>query len=117
VVIEQGEVVWVDFPAPWGSEPAGHRPAIVIQHDRFNRSRIQTLVVVVLTSRRKYAFLPGNVRLRAGEAGLPRASIVNVTQLATIDRGRVAGRAGRVSRLRLDEIWRGVRLLLEPTPP
>ena len=114
MVIEQGDVVWVDFPPARGSAPAGRRPAVVLQHDRFNRSALQTTVVLAITSNLKYAALPGNVRLRRGEAGLPRASVVNVTQIATIDRAQIGARLGRVSRPRLLEIWEGVRLVVAP---
>jgi mRNA interferase MazF len=116
VVIEQGDVVWVDLPRPHGSEPAGHRPALVLQHDRFNRSRMGTLIVAAITSNLKLAAAPGNLRLRKGEAGLPRPSVVNVSQIATIDRARVVSKLGRVSHPRLREIWDGVRLVNEPEP-
>jgi mRNA interferase MazF len=114
MVIQQGDVVWVSLPAPRGSAPAGHRPAVVLQHDRFNRTRINTTVVVAITSNLKYGSLPGNVRLRRGEGGLPRPSVVNVTQIATVDRADVESVAGRLSRSRLSELWAGVRLVLEP---
>ncbi|HVY62901.1 MAG TPA: type II toxin-antitoxin system PemK/MazF family toxin [Planctomycetota bacterium] len=116
MVIAQGDVVWVDLPPPRGSEPAGRRPAVVLQHDRLNRSQINTTVVVAVTSNLKYAALPGNVRLRKGEAGLPRPSVVNVTQIATIDRGAVLAKAGTLSAQRLAEVWEGVRLVIEPRP-
>lgn len=114
MVIEQGDVVWVDLPAARGSEPAGRRPALVLQHDRFNRSRIATAVVAAITSNLKLADAPGNVRLRKGEAGLPRPSVVNVSQIATVDRGRILAKAGQLSRPRLGEVWRGIRLVIEP---
>ena len=114
MVIEQRDVVWVDLPAPSGAEPAGYRPALVLQHDRFNRSAIATVVVATITSNVKLAHAPGNVRLRKGEAGLPRPSVVNVSSIATIDRGRVRARAGRLSAERFREVWTGVRLVLEP---
>jgi mRNA interferase MazF len=119
MVIAQGDVVWVDFPPPRDSAPAGRRPAVVIQHDRFNRRAINTTVVVIVTSRLRYGALPGNVRLRRGEGGLPRPSVVNVTQIATIDRSSITSVAGRLSRGRLTEIWDGMRLVLEPSvsPP
>ena len=114
MVIEQGDVVWVAFPPPRGSGPAGRRPAVVLQHNRFNRTSLATTVVVAVTSNLRYAALPGNVRLSRGEAGLPKPSVVNVTQIATVDRGDVEGRLGRLNRTRLDEIWDGVRLVLAP---
>jgi len=114
VVAEQGDVVWVSLPEPRGSEPGGRRPVVVLQHDRFNRTKIGTAVVVAVTSKLKYADLPGNVRLRKGEAGLPRASVVNVTQLATVDRALLGPRLGTLTSARLAEVWTGVRLVCEP---
>lgn len=114
MVIEQGEVVWVDFSRAPGSEPSGRRPAVVLQSDRFNRSKIATVVVAAVTSNLALAAAPGNLRLRRGEAGLPRASVVNVSQLQTIDRGRILAKSGRLTRQRLREVWDGVRLLLAP---
>ncbi len=114
MVIEQGDVVWVSLPPARGSAPAGRRPAVVVQHDRFNRTAISTTVVAAVTSNLKYARLPGNVRLRKGEAGLSRASVVNVTQVATIDRSDIDARLGRLSPARLARVWRGLRFVLEP---
>jgi mRNA interferase MazF len=114
VVIHQGDVVWVSLPNAYGSAPEGRRPALVLQHNRFNRTRIATAVVVAITSKLKYAGLPGNVRLRNGEAGLPRASVVNVMQVATIDRELIGPRLGALTPARLDQVWSGVRLVCEP---
>ena len=91
---------------------ARRRPAVVLQHDRFNRSALNTVVVVAITSNLEYAALPGNVRLAKGEAGLPRPSVANVTQVATVDRDDVRGRPGRLTPRRLLELWRGVELVL-----
>lgn len=114
-MIQQGDVVWVDLPPPRGSAPAGRRPAVVLQHDRFNRSAIGTVVVAAITSNLKYGAMPGNVRLRKGEAGLPRASVVNVTQISTVDRAYLLGRLGQLSARRVLEVWAGVLLVLQPT--
>lgn len=114
MVIQQGDVVWVDLPPPTGSAPAGRRPAIVVQHDRFNRTQLATTVVVAITSNLKYAAMPGNVRLAKGEAGLPRPSVANVTQVATIDRGAITGKLGHLTPARLRAIWNGLRLVMEP---
>jgi mRNA interferase MazF len=116
VVIHQGDVVWISLPRALGSEPAGRRPAVVLQHDRFNRTRLATAVVVAITSQLKYGALPGNVRLRRGEAGLPRPSVVNVTQIVTVDRACLGGRLGGLSPARFAEVWAGVRLVCEPDP-
>jgi len=114
VVIRQGDVFWVDVGAPFGSEPGYRRPAVVVQGDAFNAGGIQTVVMCFLTSRPRYAGLPGNVALRKGEAGLPKRSVVNVTQLATVDRARLVEKIGTVSRQRLGEVLDGIHLLLSP---
>ena len=61
------------------------------------------------------AELPGNIRLPKGEGGLPRPSVINVTQIATIDRADIDSVAGRLSRRRLAEVWDGIRLVIEPS--
>src|SRR5712691_8496612 len=94
LVFRQGEVYWLHFGAAEDSAPAGRRPALVVQHDRFNRSTISTTVVAAITSNLRLGGMPGNVRLRRGEAGLPHASIVNLSQIRTIDRTRLVDRVG-----------------------
>jgi mRNA interferase MazF len=114
VVIGQGDVFWVTFPARQGSGPAGRRPAVVLQHERFNRTRLNTVVVLAITSNLRLAALPGNVRLRKGEANLPKPSVVNVTQIFSIDRAYLGEKIGTVSRARMREIWEGVCHVLAP---
>lgn len=109
--MQQGDVYWLSLEGR-GSEPAGRRPAVVLQHDRFNRSAISTTVVAAITSNLRLATMPGNVRLRKGEAGLPRASVVNVTQLRTVDRGRLDGPVGKIGPKRLAQILDGLGLVL-----
>ena len=116
MVIEQGDVVWVSLSPGRGSAPGGRRPVVVLQHERFNRTRLATVAVVAVTSKLKYGELPGNVRLRKGEAGLSRASVVNVTQIATVDRDRLGPHIGKLTKARLFEVWTGVRLVCEPEP-
>lgn len=95
--IQRGEVWWADFPEPRRSEPGYRRPVLVIQADSFNRSRIQTAIVVAITSNIELAEAPGNVLLPARSAGLPRDSVVNVSQLLTLDRSFVTEHAGTLS--------------------
>jgi mRNA interferase MazF len=112
LVIRQGEVFWLHFGAAEGSAPGGRRPALVIQHDRFNRSAISTTVVAAITSNLRLAAMPGNVRLRRGEAGLPQASVVNISQIRTIDRTRLVDRVGMLGPSRVLDVLRGLVLLL-----
>jgi mRNA interferase MazF len=111
LVIRQGEVYWLQFGAADGSAPAGRRPALVVQHDRFNRSAISTTVVAAITSNLRLGAMPGNVRLRRREAGLPRASVVNVSQIRTIDRTRLIDRVGVLRTSRMRDVLKGLVLL------
>lgn len=116
MVVQQGDVVWLDLPDPDDSSPGGRHPAVVLQHDRFNRTALRTTVVAMITSQLRYAAQPGNVRLRKGEAGLPKPSVVNVTQILTVDRESLSAKIGRLSKDRLADIWQGVLLVLAPGP-
>ena len=110
-MIRQGEIYWLHFGPAEGSAPAGCRPALVVQHDRFNRSAISTTVVAAVTSNLRLEAMPGNVRLRQGEAGLPRASVVNVSQIRTIDRTRLGDRIGVLGAARMRDVLKGLALL------
>ena len=116
--MRQGEVYWLRF-AGKGSEARGRRPAVVVQHDRFNRSAIRTAVVAAVTSNLRLAAMPGNVQLGKGEAGLPRPSVVNVSQILTIDRARLIDCVGSLRSERLRDVLRGLALLfgIEPGEP
>lgn len=113
-MITQGDIYWVDLGVPYGSEPGYRRPCVVVQSDLFNRSRINTVIVCVLTTNLQRAIAPGNVMLEPGEASLTQKSVVNVSQCLTIDKQRLQERIGAVSRKRLDEVLNGISLVLEP---
>ena len=89
MVIHQGDVYWINLGTPKGSEPGYRHPYVVIQNDVFNCSRISTVVVCTLTSNLKRAESPGNVLLEKGEANLTKQSVVNITQIFTIDKSRL----------------------------
>ena len=114
MVINQGDVYWVELEEPIGSEPGYRHPHVVVQNNLFNRSRINTVVVCVLTSNLKRAEAPGNVLLEVGEANLPKQSIVNVSQIFTVDKMQLDEYIGSVSRARIRQIVEGIRLLTEP---
>ena len=114
MVIEQGEIYWVDLGEPSGSAPGYRHPHIVVQNDIFNRSRINTVVVCVITSNLKRAKIPGNVVIEKGEANMPKKSMVNVTQLYTVDKKDLVEKIGKVSEKKLHRILEGVSLVLRP---
>ena len=111
-MVTRGEVWWVDFGAPIGSEPGKRRPAVVISDDRFNRSRLNTVTVAAITSNVELGGRPGNVTVRQGTAGLDRPSVVNVTQIATVDRRRLESRLGILPLTDLAQVDDGLRLAL-----
>lgn len=114
MVIRQGDVFWVDLGAASGSGPGLRHPYVVVQNDVFNASRIDTVVVCSLTSKVKRAQAPGNVLLDEGEANLPKQSVVNISQLYTVDKIELVEKISSLARQRIDEILAGLYLLLEP---
>lgn len=113
--INQGDIYWVDFDSPGGSEPGYLRPVVVIQNNALNHSRISTVIVCPLTSNPRRAGIPGNVTLNEGEGHLPRRSVVNVTQIMTVDRGSFGDRIGTLSARRVRQILNGLQRVLEPS--
>lgn len=113
-MIRQGEIYWVDLGEPKESEPGYRHPHIVIQNNLFNASKIGTVVVCTLTSNLQRAKAPGNVLLNKGEANLPKKSIVNISQIFTVNKNDLVEKIGQVSEKRLDEILDGIKLLTEP---
>lgn len=111
-MIQRGDIYWVDLGEPEGSTPAGRRPVLVIQSDGFNRSRLRTVLVAALTSNIQLEAKPGNVLLAADDSGLPRDSVVNVTQLVTLDRYDLAEHAGSVPSDIMVRVDDGLRLAL-----
>ncbi len=114
MVIMQGDVFWLDPGTPQGSGPGFRRPHVVVQNDTFNSSRIQTTIVCAITSNLARARAPGNVLLQKGEANLPQPSVVNVSQVVTVDKSLLREKVGTLSRERAREIAAGLRLVLEP---
>ncbi len=113
-MIRQGDVYWVEMEEPSGSEPGYRHPYVVVQNDLFNMSRIRTVVLCALTSNLKRAEAPGNVLLAKGEAGLRRRSVVNVSQVYTVDKHALEEKISTLSSERVLEIIAGIKLLIEP---
>jgi mRNA interferase MazF len=112
VVIQRGEIWWAELDEPRGSEPAHRRPLLVVQNDAFNRSRIATIIAVVLTSNLRLLDAPGNVLLPARASGLKKDSVANVSQVVTIDRDSLVKRAGRLETALMHDVDQGLRLAL-----
>jgi len=111
MVINQGDIYWVPLEEPGESEPGYTHPHVVIQDNIFNRSRINTVIVCALTSNIKRAKAPGNVLLEAGEANLPRQSVVVVSQVSTVDKTQLGEYIGSLTEQRVNQILAGMQFL------
>jgi mRNA interferase MazF len=109
--VQRGDVWWADLPAPAGSEPEHRRPMLIVQSDAFNRSAIGTVLCAVITSNLRLAGAPGNVRIAPRESGLPKPSVVNVSQLVTLDRTSLTERVQTLSIRTMEQIDEGLRLV------
>lgn len=111
-MISRGQIWWIDFGDPKGSGPGYRHPALVLQRDEVNASRISTVVVCVLTSNRALGRAPGNVLLPKQATGLPRDSVANASQLATVDKTDLETLVGMLPRSLLDRVSDGLRWFL-----
>ena len=111
-MIRRGEIWWASLREPEGSEPGFRRPVVVMQSDEFNLTPIRTVVVVSITSNLRLAEAPGNVLCSTRETGLPRESVVNVSQTATVNKTRLTQRIGRLPGPLMRQVEAGLRLLL-----
>ena len=111
-MVVRGEVWWADLGPRKGSAPAWRRPVVVVSADAFNRSRIKTVTVAAITSNLRLAAAPGNIALAAGSAGLDRDSVINVSQVLTLDKSDLSIRLGTVDDVKMEQVDAGLRLAL-----
>ena len=111
-MILRGGVHWADLGDPRGSRPAKRRPVVVVQADAYNASRLNTVVVLVITSNTSRAALPGNVFLPSSATGLPSDSVVNVTGFVTLDKDDLGDALAQLPAYLLEELDRGLRRVL-----
>lgn len=110
--MKRGEVWWASLPAPTGSGPGFRRPVVVVQSNPFNQSRIATVIVAIITSNLTLADAPGNVRVGKSESGLAKPSVVNVSQVITLDRELLTQRVRGLPADAMRQIDEGLRLAL-----
>ena len=110
--MRRGEIWWASLPEPSGSGPGYRRPLLIVSADSFNESRISTVIAAVITSNLRLADAPGNVRLPARGLGLSKPSVVNVSQLITVDRSLLTQRVGKLTHRSLAAVDDGIRLVL-----
>jgi len=110
--VRRGEIWWAELPVPRGSEPGHRRPVLIVQAAAFNRSQIQTVVVAAITSNLRLARAPGNIHLPPSESRLAKDSVVNVSQLLTLDRSCLAERVSRIRPKHVEAVDAEIRLVL-----
>ena len=113
---QRGEIWWADLPAPRASEPGYSRPVLIVQSDFFNRSRIQTVVAVGLTSNLRLAQAPGNVLLNSHKTGLPKDSVANISQITALDKSSLRDISGKLDEATMSRVEMGLKLLLGLIP-
>ena len=109
----RGEIWWANLPEPAGSGPGYRRPVLVVSADSFNLSDLNTVVGVAISSNIDLAESPGNVELAGADSGLRQDSVVNVTQVLTIDKARLDQRVGGIDAATMWRVEAGLRLVLE----
>jgi len=112
MVIKRGEIWWAELADPRGSEPGYRRPVLVVQSDAFNRSRVSTVIVVAITSNVRLAEAPGNVLLSRRDSKLRRDSVINVSQVLTLDERFLVEKAGSLSDRIVEAVESGLRQVL-----
>ena len=112
MVIGRGEIWWANLPEPVGSSPGFRRPVLVVQSDSFNQSKIQTVVVTVITKNMELVKAPGNVSITARMSCLPVDSVVNVSQVITIDKSLLTEFVSTLPNKKIEKIEEGLRLVL-----
>jgi mRNA interferase MazF len=111
-MIRRGQVYWLDLGDPRGSGPGFERPGVIVQDNDFNQTNIKTAIVAMITTNLRLATMDGNVLLNPRRNGVSKLSVVNVTQLYTIDKTVLVDLIGTVSKAELEQIDKGLRLVL-----
>ena len=110
--MRRGEIWWASLPAPQGSGPGYRRPVVVVQSDQFNESRISTVVIAIITSNLRLAAAPGNMLLDSYESGLSRDSVLNLSQVLTVDKSFLTERVGALSARNIAVMDAGLKLVI-----
>jgi mRNA interferase MazF len=111
--VVRGEIWWATLPTPRASEPGYKRPVLILQSDAFNNSNINTVICVIITSNIALARAPGNVMLSKKDSNLPKRSVINVSQIVTLDKSYLTECVGTISKNILNKVENGIKLILD----
>ena len=113
MVVRRGDIHWVDFSPGKGSEPLGRRPGLVIQCDALNDSKLNSVVMLAITSNLKFSELPVNVLLAKGEANMPKRCVINATQMKSVDKSSLVEKIGSLSSEKMEQVVAGLKLVMD----
>jgi mRNA interferase MazF len=111
-MVNRGEIWWAELAEPIKSQPGFRRPVLVIQSDTFNQSKISTVICAVITSNLRLSEAPGNILLPARASGLPKDSVINVSQIITIDKSFLTEKIGELNQKLINKLEEGLKLVL-----
>ncbi len=112
MVVRRGEIWWASLPNPTGSGPGFRRPLVIAQSNDFNRSLINTIIAITVTSNLKLAGAPGNILLPAKSTGLSKNSVANISQIITVDKSFFTEKVGKLKAKQMQQLEEGLRLVL-----
>ena len=115
MIINQGDIFWIELGKAFGSQSSYRHPHVIIQNNVFNSSLIKTVVVCSLSSNLKLAAVPGNILLEPGEANLPDQRVVKISQIFTVEKKQLIDKIGTLSLERVEQILEGIELIIKPT--
>lgn len=110
--MQRGEIWWADLPEPLGSSPVYRRPVLIVQDVGFNRSLRNTVIVAVITGNTRIAKAEGNLLITPNQSGLPKESVINVSQLLTIDKSILIEYVSTLPESKMEQVNEGLRLVL-----
>ncbi len=110
--MRRGEIWWADLPEPLGSSPGFRRPVLIVQDNEFNQSLINTVIVAAITGNTRIAKAKGNVLITSNQSGLPKDSVINVSQLLTVDKSVLIEYVSTLSESKIEPVDEGLRVVL-----
>ena len=111
-MVNRGEIWWAELAEPIKSQPGFRRPVLVIQADTFNQSKISTIICAVITSNLHLSEAPGNIVLPARASGLSKDSVINVSQIITVDKSFLTEKIGELNQKLINKLEEGLKLVL-----
>lgn len=113
MVIKRGEIWWAELPDPEGSSPGYRRPMLIVQANEFNKSKINTVIAAVITTNIRLADAPGNILLSRKKSKLPKDSVINISQIVTVDKSFLTEKITALSPELIVRVDEGMRLVLQ----